>query len=121
QAGLPVDDAVPAPEHAASHARGVRDHAVPRRRRHGAGDGGVLYALRLSVTRLDTPSSAAISGYTPSRPAVEDWVAELERGRFDAAWDLFLDRYRRLIFAAIRHYAQDYDDVMDVFARANTS
>jgi len=49
---------------------------------------------------------------------VEDWVAELERGRFDAAWDLFLDRYRRLIFAAIRHYAQDYDDVMDVFARA---
>src|SRR5207249_2059101 len=67
---------------------------------------------------LDTPSRAAISGCTPSRPAVEDWVAELERGRFDAAWDLFLDRYRRLIFAAIRHYAQDYDDVMDVFARA---
>jgi RNA polymerase sigma factor (sigma-70 family) len=49
---------------------------------------------------------------------VEDWVAELQKGRSDAAWDLFLDRYRRLIFAAIRHYAQDYDDVMDVFARA---
>ena len=49
---------------------------------------------------------------------MDDWVAELLRGRFDAAWDLFLDRYRRLIFAAIRHYAQDYDDVMDVFARA---
>jgi RNA polymerase sigma factor (sigma-70 family) len=49
---------------------------------------------------------------------VDDWVAELQRGRFDAAWDLFLDRYRRLIFAAIRHYARDYDDVMDVFARA---
>lgn len=44
-------------------------------------------------------------------------MAELQRGRIDAAWDLFLDRYRRLIFAAIRHYAQDYDDVMDVFAR----
>ncbi len=44
-------------------------------------------------------------------------MAELQRGRPDAAWDLFLDRYRRLIFAAIRHYAQDYDDVMDVFAR----
>lgn len=44
-------------------------------------------------------------------------MAELQRGRVDAAWDLFLDRYRRLIFAAIRHYAQDYDDVMDVFAR----
>jgi len=49
---------------------------------------------------------------------VDDWVAELQQGRLDAAWDLFLDRYRRLIFAAIRHYAQDYDDVMDVFARA---
>ncbi|HKC39082.1 MAG TPA: sigma-70 family RNA polymerase sigma factor [Gemmatimonadales bacterium] len=48
---------------------------------------------------------------------MEAWVAELQQGRFDAAWDLFLDRYRRLIFAAIRHCAQDYDDVMDVFAR----
>ena len=44
-------------------------------------------------------------------------MVELQRGRSDAAWDLLLDRYRRLIFAAIRHYAQDYDDVMDVFAR----
>jgi len=49
---------------------------------------------------------------------VDEWVAELQRGKQDAAWDLFLDRYRRLIFASIRHYAQDYDDVMDVFARA---
>ena len=48
---------------------------------------------------------------------MEGWAAELQSGRPDAAWDLFLDRYRRLIFAAIRHYAQDYDDVMDVFAR----
>lgn len=48
---------------------------------------------------------------------MEDWVAELQRGRSDPAWDLFLARYRRLVFAAIRHYAQDYDDVMDVFAR----
>jgi len=28
-------------------------------------------------------------------------------GRPDAAWDAFVDRYRRLMFAAIRHYAQD--------------
>src|SRR5213080_3162157 len=48
---------------------------------------------------------------------MEGWAAELASGRPDAAWDLFLDRYRRLIFAAIRHYAQDHDDVMDVFAR----
>src|SRR5438046_7924318 len=49
-------------------------------------------------------------------PALDPWVAELRRGRTVAAWDLFLDQYRRLIFKAIRHYAQDYDDVMDVFA-----
>jgi RNA polymerase sigma factor (sigma-70 family) len=48
---------------------------------------------------------------------MEGWEAELSAGRPDAAWDLFLDRYRRLVFAAIRHYAQDYDDVMDVFAQ----
>ena len=44
-------------------------------------------------------------------------MAELLRGRSEAAWDLFVSRYRKVIFAAIRHYAQDYDDVMDVFAR----
>ena len=48
---------------------------------------------------------------------MEAWIGELQRGSSEVAWDLFLDRYRRLIFAAIRHYAQDYDDVMDVFAR----
>lgn len=48
---------------------------------------------------------------------MEDWSAALAQGDVAAAWDRFLSRYRRLIFAAIRHYAQDYDDVMDVFAR----
>ena len=48
---------------------------------------------------------------------MEDWVVCLQEGRPDPAWDLFLARYRRLIFAAVRHYAQDYDEVMDVFAR----
>ncbi len=48
---------------------------------------------------------------------MEAWIAELHAGRPDAAWDLVLTRYRRLIFATIRRYAQDYDDVMDVFAR----
>lgn len=48
---------------------------------------------------------------------MDAWVSELRRGSPETAWDAFLDRYRRLIFAAIRHYAQDYDDVMDVFAR----
>jgi len=48
---------------------------------------------------------------------MEGWAVDLASARPGAVWDLFLDRYRRLIFAAIRHYAQDYDDVMDVFAQ----
>jgi len=48
---------------------------------------------------------------------VEHWIAKLEAREPDAAWDLLLERYRRLIFAAIRHYTTDPDDVMDVFAR----
>lgn len=48
---------------------------------------------------------------------MERWFHELERGQLDAAWDSFLQRYRRLIFATIRHYAHRPDDVMDVFAR----
>ena len=48
---------------------------------------------------------------------MEDWMAELQRGSPDVAWDLLVGRYRRLVFAAIRHYTQDHDDVMDVFAR----
>ena len=47
---------------------------------------------------------------------MDEWAAELQRGRPETAWDRFLDRYRRLIFAGIRHYARDYDEVMDVFA-----
>ncbi|HEX9280473.1 MAG TPA: sigma-70 family RNA polymerase sigma factor [Gemmatimonadales bacterium] len=46
----------------------------------------------------------------------EPWIAPLEAGDSETAWDLFIERYRRLVFSAIRHYARDYDDVMDVFA-----
>jgi RNA polymerase sigma factor (sigma-70 family) len=47
---------------------------------------------------------------------MDDWMVELRRGNSDAAWDLFVARYRRVIFAAIHHYARDPDDVMDIFA-----
>ena len=47
---------------------------------------------------------------------MEPWLVELEAGRHEAAWDQFLDRYRALVFAAIRHYVCDHDDVMDAFA-----
>lgn len=48
---------------------------------------------------------------------MDEWIAALRRGNLEAAWDLFIDGHRRLIIAAIRHNVQDYDDVMDVFAR----
>jgi DNA-directed RNA polymerase specialized sigma24 family protein len=47
---------------------------------------------------------------------MEDWLPPLQDGHPDVAWDRFLSRYRRLIFATIRHYTQDYDDGMEVFA-----
>lgn len=48
---------------------------------------------------------------------MEDWAVELQQGRTEPGWDLFISRYRRLIFASIKHYARDYDDEMDVFTR----
>jgi len=47
----------------------------------------------------------------------ESWIAPLDAGDAERAWDLFVERYRRLIFGAIRRYTTDPDDVMDVFAR----
>lgn len=49
---------------------------------------------------------------------MEPWAGRLVAGDPEAAWDLFVGRYRRLIFAAIRHYTTDHDEVMDVFAQA---
>jgi len=48
---------------------------------------------------------------------VESWIAPLETGDPERAWDYFVERYRRLIFGAIRHFTGEPDDVMDVFAR----
>jgi RNA polymerase sigma factor (sigma-70 family) len=47
---------------------------------------------------------------------MDDWMTELHRGNSDAAWDLFVARYRRVIFAGIHHYARDPDDAADIFA-----
>jgi len=47
---------------------------------------------------------------------VEIWRATLAAGDSAGAWDLFIARYRRLIFAVIRRTLADDDDVSDVFA-----
>src|SRR5947209_5895328 len=47
----------------------------------------------------------------------EAWLIPLGKGDCEKAWDLFLSSHRGLILATVRHYVQDYDDVMDVFAR----
>lgn len=47
---------------------------------------------------------------------MEPWLAELNAGRPDVAWDSFVQRYRRLILATIRRLVHDGDDVMDVFS-----
>lgn len=47
---------------------------------------------------------------------MESWMVKLSQGHSNVAWDLFVGRYRRLIFGTIRHFATDYDDVMDIFA-----
>lgn len=47
---------------------------------------------------------------------MDAWIAPLSAGNAEEAWDLFIGQYRRLIFATIRRYTTDPDDVMDVFA-----
>jgi RNA polymerase sigma factor (sigma-70 family) len=44
------------------------------------------------------------------------WLDALRAGDTERAWDLFIDQYRTLIFATIRHYTRDHDEVMDAFA-----
>jgi len=48
--------------------------------------------------------------------AMEPWLSQLNAGHSDAAWDLFVERYRRLALATIRRLVHDHDDVMDVFS-----
>src|SRR5262245_51273117 len=47
---------------------------------------------------------------------MEPWLAQLNAGRPDVAWDTFVERYRRLVIATIRRLVHDRDDVMDVFS-----
>lgn len=57
----------------------------------------------------------------PPPPSEDAWLGVLQAGDADAAWDLFIAQYRRLIFATIRHYTRDHDEVMDAFAHVCTA
>jgi RNA polymerase sigma factor (sigma-70 family) len=48
---------------------------------------------------------------------MDPWRARLDEGDSVAAWDIFIEQYRRLIFATIKQLARDHDDILDVFAR----
>jgi RNA polymerase sigma factor (sigma-70 family) len=48
---------------------------------------------------------------------MEPWRAKLAEIDSEAAWDLFIEQYRRLIFATIKQLARDHDDILDVFTR----
>jgi RNA polymerase sigma factor (sigma-70 family) len=47
---------------------------------------------------------------------VDPVLEKLRAGDYEGAWSLFMDRHRRLLFAVVRRYVTDPDDVMDVFA-----
>jgi RNA polymerase sigma factor (sigma-70 family) len=47
---------------------------------------------------------------------LEPWRARLAESDTEAAWNLFIDRYRRLVLAVIRRTVHDGDIVMDAFA-----
>ncbi len=46
----------------------------------------------------------------------EPWLEKLRQGESEAAWDLLIGRYHRLIAATVRHFVEGYDEVMDLFA-----
>lgn len=47
---------------------------------------------------------------------MEPWQSKLAQGDAQGAWDLFAERYRRLILATIKRLVPDHDDVMDVYS-----
>lgn len=47
---------------------------------------------------------------------MEPWRTKIAAGDVQAAWDLFIERYRRLILATIRRTVLDSDDAMEVFS-----
>src|SRR5262245_16770826 len=53
-----------------------------------------------------------------SEASIEDLLGRLSRGRIDAAWREFLDRYSPLIMHVVRRYESDYGQVTDCYLHA---
>src|SRR5262245_44785800 len=47
---------------------------------------------------------------------VEPWRVKLVQGETEAAWALFIERYRRLILSVIRRTVYEHDAALDAFA-----
>jgi RNA polymerase sigma factor (sigma-70 family) len=47
--------------------------------------------------------------------ADECWPEQLRRGDTESAWDQVVQRYHRLVFGTVRHYADDPDTLMELF------
>ena len=47
---------------------------------------------------------------------MEQWRARLAGGDVRSAWDLFIETYRPLILATVRHTLSNHDEIMDAFA-----
>jgi DNA-directed RNA polymerase specialized sigma24 family protein len=56
------------------------------------------------------------SSKEPPPMSGEPWLVKLRQGETEAAWDLLIERYHRLIAATVRHFVEGYDEVMDLFA-----
>ena len=85
---------------------------------------GIAYATRGSTEtsrakrHLTFIVSASNYGHAhKSVSSMEPWRAKLDESDSVAAWDLFIEQYRRLIFATIKQLARDHDDILDVFTR----
>ena len=77
-----------------------------------------VYPSPVSRRSFDTP--APTHRLPPTAPrhrvGVEPWLTAFNAGDSQAAWDLFAERYRRLMVATIKRLVPDHDDVMDVFS-----
>src|SRR5258705_13818674 len=71
---------------------------------------------RTGLNRERTGDTLAPTYSPPVTEPAEPTLDRLRAGDLDGAWSIFVDRYRRLIFAQIRRATTEPDDVMDIFA-----